>query len=418
MKTAGEKKKIPLMGWTYILLTMISCLSIYDSSRLTKLKAAHVLFIGIAFVHLALFFKRKYIKVAWDFLKKYSLYLAILIDVSFFIFVSNKAEMSWIKTGTVKALYQVITVLVAVCAVYLFGKRAVDYTFYGFVAFNVLSIFLAAKDTGSVSEIVSSINHFISSGGDAVGFMKHLELHDVTFSFGIFMIHYFMCGLRDKTIRKHFFVATAFFFLGYKRIGIGAAALSILIYIVMTNGSQKRAVALGRLFMWGFAISGFLFIVLVRYGVFQETMDALRIDMSGRKNLYEYMQNFYSISPLFKGYGLESVKFILAQAGDLKINETYISRLSAVHNDYLRMYIELGFWGFLLWEGYIFVWLPERLKRYGKETYISYIAITIYLAFTYFTDNTAMFFLVSIVYRLVPMHFAVKSQELIGGNSL
>lgn len=405
------RQKIPALGWTYILLTMISCLSIYDSSRLTKLKAAHILFIGIAFVHLALSFKRENIKVSWDFLKKYSLYLAILADVSFFIFTANHSETALVKTGTIKVIYQVITVLTAVGAVYLFGERAVDYTFYGFVAFNLLSILLAAKDTGSVGEIFSSIQHFITSGGDARGFMKHLELHDATFSFGIFLIHYFMCNLRNKSVRKHFYVAAAFFLLGYKRIGIGAALFSILIYIVLLNGSKSRAVAFGRVFLWGFMISGFLFVVMVRYGVFQEIMNELRIDMSGRQNLYEYMQNFYSISPLFRGYGLESIKFILAQAGDLKVNETYIARLSAVHNDYLRMYVEMGFWGFLLWEGYMFVWLPEKLKHYGKETYISYVAVTLYLAFTYFTDNTAMFFLVSIVYRLVPMFFALRERK-------
>ena len=406
-----KERKNTFLKWIYIFLTMISCLSIYDSSRLTKLKAAHVLFIGIVFVHLCIIFKRKYIPELFDLLKKYSLYLLILIDISFIIFVINQTEPSLVKTGTVKVLYQVITVLAALGAIYLFDNKSVDYTFYGFVAFNLLAILLAAKDTGSISQIISDTSYFLTSGGDAKGFMKHLELHDATFSFGIFLIHYFLEGLKDGHNRNCFFIAALFFFMGFKRIGIAAAALAIILIMILSNSKNKTALYLGRCAMWTFAIAGFGYIVFVRAGLFEYVMNELNIDMSGRENLYHYMESFYNISPTFTGYGLESIKDILASAGDIKVNNTYISRLSAVHNDFLRMYVELGFWGFLLWEWYIFIWLPERLKEYGKKCYISYIAITTYLAFTYFTDNTAMYFLVTIVYRLVPAYFAVSSTK-------
>jgi toxin CptA len=85
--------------------------------------------------------------------------------------------------------------------------------------------------------------------------------------------------------------------------------------------------------------------------------------------------------------------------------------MSAIHSDYLRMYIELGFWGFVFWEWYTFLFMPKQMMRFGKNTFIAYTACTTYLAFTYFTDNTVMFFLVSVVYRLIPLCVAVIDSE-------
>lgn len=394
---------------SYIVLTAISCLSIYRSPDWTKLKLAHVLFLCLAFVHLALFFKTANMRTLLDVLKKYSVWIVVLTLLTLFIYVVQTSSISTIKTGLEKLGFQMITVLVAVSAVYLFEEKAVDYTFWGFVLFNTLSILLAFKDTGSMSDVIWSINKFITGGGDADGFMKRLELHDATFSFGLFLIYYILDGVKKNGWK--FAICVFFYVIGFKRIGMAGCALASLVGVFLKHLDKRDAIRIGRVILAAFCIVGFLNVVIIRSGLFTYLMNLFDIDLMGRQNLYIYIEKFYQISPTFIGHGFESIKDILAMAGDLKVNETHIARMTAIHGDYLRMYIELGFWGFWIWELYFFVWLPRQFEGFSKLTYIAYVACTIYVAITYFTDNTVMFFLLSLVYRMVPLQFAVREER-------
>ena len=392
------------MAIVYILLTMISCLSIYDVNTMTKFKAAHVLFICLAILHFMLFFRTQRLKTIWFFCKQYSLFLIILLDLTLFIYVAVGASQEIIKLGITKIFYQFLTVFVGLSAIYMFGRKAVDYTFWGFVLFNLTCIFLSLREFG-VDGAIWSINKFLTTGGDADGFMKRLELHDGTFAFGMFLIYYFMVGIKEH--KKEFFIGLFFFATGYKRIGMAGCALAIIVAATLKKMNKKNAVRIGRTIMIIYAILGAVCVVTIRTGIFQYVMNELNINMMGRENLFAYIDKFYFISPRFLGHGFESIRSILASAGDVKVNFTYVSRMAAIHSDYLRMYIELGFWGFLFWEWFLFLYMPSKTAEIGKLTFISYVACTVYLATTYFTDNTAMYFLVSVVYRLIPVQFAV-----------
>ena len=409
VRITDVKNENGFLKWTYILLTALSCLSIFRSAEWTKLKLAHVLFIAIAMLHFALFFKTKHIKTLWKFLWRYGFLLIVILDLSFFINIARGSETALIKLGTVKIVYQFITVFVGLSAVYLFEDKAVDYTFWGYVLFNSVSILLAFKECG-LSEAIVSINEFITTGGEAHGFMKYLELHDGTFAFGIFLLYYFIQGIKEH--KKEFLVGTFFFAIGYKRIGIGGLFLAMIVASVLKKVRWSTAKTLGKLTLLTFFIAGIVCVVTIRSGLFEYVMHSLSIDMHSRENLFAYIKDFYDISPRFIGHGFESIRSILASAGDIKVNNTYISRMAAIHSDYLRMYIELGFWGFLFWEWYLFLFMPAQMSRIGRLTFISYVACTVYLATTYFTDNTAMFFLTSVAYKLIPVQFAVIESEV------
>lgn len=401
-------KENSVLKWVYIWLTAISCLSIYKSTEWTKLKLASVLFIVIALLHFMLYFKSKHIKTLWGFLWRYSIFLIILLDISLFINVITESDISLIKSGVVKIFYQFLTVFVAISAVYVFEDKAVDYTFWGFALFNFLAILIALSECG-INGAVWSIQKFVTTGGDADGFMKRLELHDATFAFGLFLIHYFVAGI--KTHKAQFLIGLFFFVIGFKRIGLGGLVLAILLSEIMKTMKEPNAVVFGRVVMLAFAIAGAGCVIMIRSGLFEYIMNELNIDMMGRQNLFKYIENFYELSPRFIGHGFESIRYILSQAGNVKVNNTYIARMSAIHSDYLRMYIELGFWGFAFWEWYTFVFMPKEMTKFSFQAFVVYVACTAYLAFTYFTDNTAMFFLVSVAYRMIPPGMAVTSRK-------
>ena len=62
--------------------------------------------------------------------------------------------------------------------------------------------------------------------------------------------------------------------------------------------------------------------------------------------------------------------------------------IRALHNDFLKMYIELGFIGFCLW---VFWWLlkmPKILqKRYGIKKVFVCLLLVLYAFVLYTTDN-------------------------------
>lgn len=394
------------MKYIYVLLTALACLSTYQMSY-TKFKAALVLFIGLTLIDFCMRFKTKRLKLIGSFFLEYSKYIWILVVVSLVVYVFDTSSTSLIIKGGTKVVYQILTILIAICAIYEFEDKAVDYTFYGFALFNFLAIFLAIKDTGSMSEVVSDTIYFITSMGDARGFMRHLELSEATFGFGLFIIYYVVDGVRKN--KRKLLIALFFFYTGFKRIGWFGVIIAVALYYLVRNLERRKMVSIVKTILYGFVIFGFGYVIFVRSGAFVNLMDELDIDMMGRQNLYQYIESFYKISPFFTGHGFESIKVILASAGDLKVNDTLISKLQALHNDYLAMYIQMGFFGFFAWEYYKFVDVPKFCLKYGTKPFLVMAMANIYMGMTYLTDNSAMYFLPTIILWMMPMGFAIKN---------
>lgn len=398
------------MKYIYILFTALACLSTYQLSY-TKFKAALILFVGVTVIDFAVRFKTKRLKLIGSFFLEYSKYIWILLVVSLLIYVTNTSDKSLIVRGGTKIFYQILTIFIAICAIYEFEDKAVLYTFYGFAIFNFIALFLALKDTGSISQAISDIIYFVTSMGDARGYMRHLELSEATFTFGLFAIFFVVDGLKDKRNRKRLFISLFFFYTGFKRIGWFGMILSVFLYYITKRLSDKHLKLIVKAILYGFVAFGFGYVVFVRSGLFVQTMNELKIDMMGRQNLYQYIEDYYVINPLFLGHGFESIRAILASAGDLKVNDTLISKLTALHNDYLAMYIQMGFFGFLAWEYYKFVDSPSFCWKYGRKSFMVMAMANIYMGITYMTDNSAMYFLPTILLWMLPMHFAIKDSD-------
>lgn len=396
------------MKYIYVLLTTLACLSTYRMEY-TKFKAALILFVGIVFIDFCIRFKTKNLKLIGKFLVEYSKYIWILVVVSLLIFVVETSTTGIITRGFVKIFYQILTILIAVCAVYEFEEKALLYTFYGFALFNFLALFLALKDTGPLSQAIEDIIYFITSMGDARGYMRWLELSETTFTFGLFIIFFVVDGLKKNI--KYLIISLFFFYTGFKRIGWFGVMLSIILFYLVKNLKDKQMTLIVKTVLYGFVVFGFAYVIFVRSGAFVALMNELEIDMMGRQNLYQYIEDFYTIDPLFVGHGFESIRTILASAGDLKVNDTYISKLTALHNDYLAMYIQMGFFGFLLWEYYKFVDTPKFCLKFGKKAFLSMAMANIYMGMTYMTDNSAMYFLPTIVIWMLPMVFALQKEK-------
>lgn len=397
-----------LMRLFYILTSIISCLSIYGHFP-SKLKIASALFALVSVIHFMIQFRKDDLKTIGRFFLEYSKYILILIVVSLIIYVADLSDTALIGRGFEKIFYQFLTILCAICVVYEFRDKAVEYTFESFALFNLLAMVLAFKDTGSASQVLSDLQYFISSGGDAQGYFRLLELHEVTFSFGLFLVYFLVDGVKKNL--KQILISIFFFLVGFKRSGILGLLGAGTYYLAVSKLSDKALKILTKTIMCGFLAIGFGYVIFVRTGAFTALMDALNIDMMGRQNLYKYIEQFYQISPTYLGHGFESVRELLAAAGNLKIENTTVSKLTALHNDYLAMYIEMGFFGFFAWLYYRFVSLSQFCSNFGRKVYISCAMCSIYAGITYLTDNTSMYFYMVMIAWMIPLTFAIQKNK-------
>ncbi len=92
-----------------------------------------------------------------------------------------------------------------------------------------------------------------------------------------------------------------------------------------------------------------------------------------------------------------------------------MATIKALHNDFMKLYIDLGFSGFIVWCSYWLMYIPRKLiKRFDPEVSYSCLLIIIYSFITYMTDNTEGYFnyqmiLVMIITTIVISGVQMKS---------
>ena len=84
-----------------------------------------------------------------------------------------------------------------------------------------------------------------------------------------------------------------------------------------------------------------------------------------------------------------------------------------IHNDFLRMYLNIGFVGYWVW---LWSWLPARLsywfRRAGKDVGCLFLGICVYCFVLYATDNTIYYPYTMIACALVPMACQLDAQAV------
>ena len=80
------------------------------------------------------------------------------------------------------------------------------------------------------------------------------------------------------------------------------------------------------------------YILVIKLDVFTY-MEKAGIETNGRAFIYSHVNEYYDFSPLFPGRGIGFLTY--------QLNEVVSLGVSAVHNDFLQFYIDLGFFGYI-----------------------------------------------------------------------
>jgi hypothetical protein len=329
----------------------------------------------------------------------YSSPLLITIIVSLFIWFVGQVDTSVISRGLSSSFIYNNMISFTLCAVaflYIFGEKGIWYNLIAILISNILMICTIILQNGIgpfFSEFIKLIVTFAGETGDVI---VQAEIHELAFCLGAYLI-YMLYKPKKNIVFFILLALTLFCFIAaFKRIGIIAIVVALgFAWLLKFIAKFKKDTAM-RITV---ALSVIVVIVLVAYvGIIKLDVFALLeeagIDTSGRVVIYNAVDKFYEFSPEFLGNGIGFLTYQLSSNMSVGVN--------AVHNDFLQYFIDLGFWGYILW---LVSMTTLRVCYFGKnnnsENAILAFSLTIYLVIVSSTDNTMNYPLLTTVLAIL-----------------
>lgn len=269
-------------------------------------KAVTLAFVGLAGLEF-------FIRGDFDRLKKlagpsglYILYLAVLAAWSMFIWVRNFTAFTSITRGVEKILYQSIATVVAICCVYLYGRFSIDLFTIGICCANLLILFSEVPAYGVGESVSSLLTSILSLGNNTYGYAERLEIHEVTFLEGIFVLYYLFFSPKEtkqQRTRNWVLAGCSFFFVlaGMKRILLPALVVSAFYIWVLRRSHAKEKLIMLTGAAW--VTLFWVYLYLVHTGAISRLLNAVGINMMGRDYIWSLAKPYYQFSPTFIGLG-------------------------------------------------------------------------------------------------------------------
>ena len=380
-------------------------------------KAISLLVIAMAFLTLLLkgnLRRFKYIGVTSIL---YIVYWGLLCLWSAILWVINFSDNSAITRGVEKMLFQTIAVIVAIAAVYIFGARTIDFFAIGIYIANGMIALIEMPSYGGPVASLTSLFDMIIHLGDGYGYSLALEIHEVTFLYGMFLVYYLVFAPRETEAQKRMnrwqiVLSYIFLFTGFKRLLI----LCIPLVAFLAHFIRKRK----KPFLYVMAIGVFwvvfyfVFLYIVYNGVLLKVAESFGVNMMGRDYIWELAKRYYRFSPTYMGLGFGTVDAVIV-AGFYELG--LIDKAYPLHNDVLKVFIEFGFPGLVIWSGVQYIVFPIVFKKlFDTDTAVMYMATMTLMSTTYLTDNTAFYFWCMMGLRLLPLAYGIYRKNLTGSQ--
>ncbi|MDE6893034.1 MAG: hypothetical protein K2P50_14675 [Lachnospiraceae bacterium] len=314
-------------------------------------------------------------------------------------------------SGFFEPAYMILCILCAALLTYIFRENAALYSFWALSAALLLMTSQKIAEFGP-SEFFGNLFEYVKSAGKTGG---GVSLEDTSFSYAyVFFCIYFIFG-KDARGKKEkwwklplrLLMILAGMLEVFKRssflalaAGIGAAFL----YALCKGRYRKWLV---NLMAAGFIFFAFFYIPFIRYGLFNRIVEALNIDTSARTRIYNYYAQYYEFSPNYTGRGLGFIWQLMERAERFNVGLVSVN----VHCDYVRAYIELGFWGYLCWIITVFPLPVKRLIKgisAGDDAVILGVAVA--MAVLRLTENVSQLYSAVLTMGIIIIRSVLKGQ--------
>lgn len=304
--------------------------------------------------------------------------------------IINQAEISEMRRGYVSIAYMAVSYCAAASFVYVAGEDGGRLYLISMLAANFMKMLTVIADGGIGPFILQFIRLIATFTRDTGPLMAQMELQGVTFGLGIYLLWFLLDRERIREQWPLFLTTVFFFILGLKRMA--AAVLIPAFFISLVIFPKSRADKGRRFLLRGFGIlfliGAVAFVGVVYYGFF-DILEEMGIDTNGRAVIFERYLPYMDFSLGFLGRGAGWVENMI-QIWQPELEERYELAFHT-HNEYLRIYLELGMTGLVCWclaRFHLLMAAAERLlDRKGARICL---AALIYLGLNYMMDMIGM----------------------------
>ena len=271
----------------------------------------------------------------------------------------------------------------------LCGNKIIGYVTSLFSVMYILWILFGCLLYGPVDIMKTFLAGFgIGRGGLSTLF---LEVHEITFVLGLYIIYYLFAGKRYGEKKGVFILACIAFIMGGKRIGVAGLLFALFLHFLLHKLKKKQAIV----YAWGICV--ILCTLFYIYSIYDWSLFGffakVGIHPMGRDLLYRYFRMHTDFSLGFTGLGFGAVSTIFQFLTPVDIGHL-AGMIVDLHSDIFKNYIELGMLGNLCWLIFQFLFIPKKLKQiYGERTQFFYCILMTYAYITYLTDNTQSYYL-------------------------
>lgn len=331
----------------------------------------------------------------------YSIPLLVTTVVSMFIWFMETVDISVISRGLSSTFIYTNMLSFALGAgalLYIFGEKGVWYNLVAILIANIIMIVTIIAQNGLAnyfSEFITLITTFADVTGDII---VQAEIHELAFCLGAYLIYMFFKPQKSIIYFILLFFSLFCFLSAFKRIAIIAIAVALVLgYILkfIARYNPKTASRLVTIFTFVVIFLLIGYIAIIKMNVF-ELLEKAGINTSGRVEIYNAVDKFYKLSPDFLGNGIGYLTY--------QLNTSMNVGVASVHNDFLQHFIDLGFWGYIIWLISITLVRVLYFGRKGNvENAIITFMLTLYLIIVSSTDNTMNYPLLTGVLAILMM---------------
>ncbi len=331
----------------------------------------------------------------------YSIPLLVTTVVSLFIWFVGTADVGVISRGLSTSFIYTNMLSFALGAgalLYIFGEKGIWYNLVAILIANILMIGTVIAQNGLANYFSEFITLVITFAGETGDIIVQAEIHELAFCLGAYLIYMLYKPKKSITYFILLFLSIFCFLSAFKRIAIIAILIALAFgYLLKFIAHYNKKTASRLVTFFSFVVIVLLvgYIALIKMDAF-EFLEKAGVNTSGRVEIYNAVDKFYEFNPSFLGNGIGFLTYQL---------NTFIKvGVAAVHNDFLQHFIDLGFWGYIIWLVSLTLVRVWYFGRGGntENAIISFI-LTLYLIIVSSTDNTMNYPLLTGVLAMLMM---------------
>lgn len=346
-----------------------------DYTKFGKLFPAVIILCGVAII----IKKRYYITFDHDYLYKSMLlvgpYIGLFIFTIMMVIINPGLKMGVAFPAVFNPLLYVLSAVIAFC---LFGESLIDIIWIVCLANYTVYVIAFIRIYGP-----TGLLHYIALTDSAQVGQRPLEVHEVTFILGFVFVYYLMKYGFEK--KWHLITSGIYVLLGYKRILLLGMLIAIVLYYLVKN--RKKAPLYAKIIAIITLCICIVWVIFTSSDLYLLLSMLMNVELSGRDKLMARVRDLYSLSFLYLGHGVGFTTNFLIEWRRLNSSST----VTALHNDVLKYYIDLGCIPALVFFINMIVWNTKRYCKVLAQAGVRYAIMIAFLMICWLTDNLASY---------------------------